>query len=474
MCRSCSDGGRRCSQVNPCRTYRTLITERVARNRRVAADPATSGERQAQLNAFIERDGRTLAILKDAIGTHGEVVTLSKDPLPSAAQSAASKLSDSSLVSPVNTVTTIEAPDLNRRQLRTAARKAGTITADQDGEVFIRTSDGEHVRLVTTEPTAIYDTDGVRVNLANMVIDPHQVTDSAPYTHRLTLNAADQDALAGNPDASLRGLALTSGPIRSIERSTMDTIRGNADLASAVSDMQRRQSWAAIANGARPDRALANLRLSRFDRVFPGLEGANTSEFRSGARRLARTMEKANVAPSMRAEMMAGYLASQQQNPAARQRVVTQLLGSSLQQDRALFYANVTDHSLPTESTEVAVLASHAHSLGTTIRERSYVTALSARTATADTLRASQQMNVADGVPRPLVSDSVLSNTPGLGSTPLATRRVAMHAAQVHENLRSTPQARSWLRSRGGARGVMRFVRTHGRLFGRLGKRGAA
>lgn len=471
MCRSCADGGRRCSRANQSRTFRTVLTERLARNRRVADDPDISTEREQHLRYLITRDEAMLGVLRDAMSEHGEVVTGSKDSLPGAVVAAAPHLPQDALVNPSATVPTVESAGLSDAQLRRTAAQTGEVTGDTDGSLYVRTRDGQHLRLVNTSPTAVYTTDGVRVNLMNMVIDPHQVTNSKPSTHRLNLTAVDQDALSGDPESSLRGLALTAGPMRGVDKSTMDTIRSNASLAGTISASQRRRSWETIANGDRPDRAMANLRLAGFEGVFPGLEKVNSAEFRTGMKTLSRTMKSGNVSPTMRAEMMAGYLASHEDRPDARRRIVAALVDGKDRQDRALFYADTNPESYPTDLRDVSIVASHAHSLGTTVRERCMVANATRVDGTGDHLRAATKIDVADGLPKPVVTDKVLSNVSGVGRAPLPQRRVAMNAAQAHEGFTHARQAQSWLTKDNG-KGLLGYIKAHTRIFGRWGRRG--
>lgn len=80
MCRSCAEGGRRCSRANPTRVWRTAVTERLARNRRVADQ--VEGNRQQRLLALVERDEALLGRIHESVARYGECVTPHEVHLP--------------------------------------------------------------------------------------------------------------------------------------------------------------------------------------------------------------------------------------------------------------------------------------------------------------------------------------------------------------------------------------------------------
>lgn len=84
MCRSHSDGGRRCSRANDSRLWRTKTTERLARNRRVATN--ATGQRRDTLDDLIERDRADLDRINAAIERYGECVTPLVIPIPPSVQ----------------------------------------------------------------------------------------------------------------------------------------------------------------------------------------------------------------------------------------------------------------------------------------------------------------------------------------------------------------------------------------------------
>lgn len=80
MCRSCADGGRRCSRANPTRSWRTSVMERRARNLRVSGQ--VEGPRQQELTALVERDDALLSQIEEAVQRYGETVTHHEIQMP--------------------------------------------------------------------------------------------------------------------------------------------------------------------------------------------------------------------------------------------------------------------------------------------------------------------------------------------------------------------------------------------------------
>lgn len=397
MCRTEAEGGRRCARANESRSYRNTITQRLARNKRRAADETLDPDRRAIAESLVARDELILGVLKNLIHEHGEVVTPTKDDEPAAAVNLKKKLPADTLMTPVAPLPTVVSNAPNRHVLRKFARTAGKITAEADGAVYVRTDDGSHLRLTNEKTRPVYTCDGVRVNLLGMVVDPNHAVDSRPETQSLYLTAINLDHLRGNADASLRGVAMTASRVRGISKPTMDALRENEGIISDASDKQRRRTWLDIANGDRPDRAFANLRLAHLEGAYPGLSERNDAHFRSGARALATTMQAGNVQPTMRAEMLAGYTASAESSFDRKEAFIAGLVKEPTGRQRALFYSNTEDASFVTEPNDVEEMAQYAHSIGTTIRERCYVATAMGHPGGARMLRAAEDLGLADG-----------------------------------------------------------------------------
>lgn len=398
MCRTEAEGGRRCARANPSRGYRTSLTERLARNRRLLAQDDLSDARRHTLGVLVARDEFALSVLHGLIEEHGEVVTGSKDDTAPLVGHLRTVMPGDTMMTPVAPLPTVTSSARNRAELRKVARTAGKITAEADGAVYVRAADGTHLRLTNEKTQPVYTADGVRVNLLGMVVDPDHAVDSHPDTASLYLTAINLDRLRGNPDASLRGVAQTAQRVRGIGKDTMSVLRSNEAVAGQVSDKQRRRSWLDIANGSRPDRAFANLRLARLEGAYEGLSERNDVAFRDGARSLATTMRAANVQPTMRAEMLAGYFASTEPTFARSESTVRSLIKDKTGQERALFFSNTRDGSFVTEPDQVREMAEYASSLGTTIRERCYVASAFGDERSASMLAAAERLGLADGV----------------------------------------------------------------------------
>lgn len=71
MCRDVAHGGRRCPRANRTRMWRTKVTERLARNKRVAQQ---CPDRAQTLNEMVERDQDILSRFDEAVVKYGECV----------------------------------------------------------------------------------------------------------------------------------------------------------------------------------------------------------------------------------------------------------------------------------------------------------------------------------------------------------------------------------------------------------------
>lgn len=400
MCRPEREGGRRCANANASRSYRTSLTERLARNKRVLDKSDLDDKRRATLEHLIARDEYMTGVLADLISEYGEVVTKNRDDTQPLHAQLATKLPGSTLSSPAAPLPTFDPGARNRDELRKFARKAGTITAHVDGAIYVRTPEGTHVRLVNDKARPVFTSDGVRVNLLGMVVDSDHAVDSHPDTTPLYLHALNPDRLLGDADASLRGIAQTSQRVRGVHKDTMAALRSNADIIADASDRQKRRTWLDIANGDRPDRAFANLRLAHLEGAYPGLADINTADFRRGARSLADTMRRANVQPTMRAEMLAGYYASQEPSFARKEQIINSLIKDDEGRKRALFFSNTSADSYATHEPQVRELAEYASTIGTSIRERCYVAAATGDERSASLLDSAIAHGYADGPAR--------------------------------------------------------------------------
>lgn len=315
MCRSCDHGGRRCSRANPTRIWRTTVTERLARNRRVHA--TASGKRRERLAAKIARDEHRLSQIHTAIDIYGEHVTDAIGPnLPSG---------DIDLPSPgaSDNITSVSQPESNR---------------EPDGITPITHTAAQN-----------------NSSLAPCAYDP------------LLKVRVDPQAFAEDPTRVLRVMQFSSPAGTPIDPGTSTFCRELCHEAHTIEREQVRREWAKWARqSAAHSQGLRALAETEWDRKIPGLAAANTPTTRGYLDRanniLAReTRDRARINPQV---VYGAVLAGNMNNEDAHAFIAHTIEGKHLQRRT---YALSRATNLPATAAAVRHAALDEHS---TLRER--------------------------------------------------------------------------------------------------------
>lgn len=474
MCRNLAHGGRRCSRANRTRFWRTKVTERLARNRRVAG---LHPERADVLDELVCRDLRELERIAESVAKYGECVTDHHIPLEGDVQGlvrafrrdgmdpilVGGSVRDSLLSGAVPKDLDFEVYGAGTEKVASVARKLGK--ASEVGQAFgvvkLVLPDGQDIDLSVPRRDNKVGTGhrGFRVDT-----DPAMTVAEAAARRDFTINAMSYDPrlgvlidpYGGRDDLDARILrhvspAFSEDPLRVLRamqfagRYGMDLHPDTAALCAQLRDESRsipvervRGEWGKWASkSTRPSSGLRVLAETSWDRDVTGLHEANTPEVQSAVDRAAELaspgkLDRLTLLPAVVARAMSetdarGFLDSAVEGSSAQRRA----LDMSHERPLALTVEHAREQALDTRST---------------LRERIAVSQAYGEPSADAAYEAASQAGVLDGPEPDILDGRDILAASGRKPGPWVGELIGQaRLAQARGDFRDKDAALSWL-----------------------------
>lgn len=481
MCRSHSDGGRRCSRNNPTRAWRTQVTQRLARNRRVLR--TRTAEQARHLADLVQRDEALLARIHQAVDTYGECVTPHQVPLPPLVETVVHRLATDGLRAVLVGGSVRDSfdgrtpKDLDFEvyggtldQVAATARRFGRV--DEVGKAFgvlkMRLADGSDLDLsVPRRDNKVAA--GHRGFIVD--VDPTLTVEEAAARRDFTINAMSYDSQLGvlidphhgKKDLAERRLrhvspAFAEDPLRVMRGAqfaarygmTMDpaTVRLAQNLRPEAAHLpvERVQTeWAKFySKGSTPSQGLHVLLATGWDGEHPGLADVNDSRLATAVDRMARTLDDAAIHGTDRVPPMAAVFARRMDEPSARAFLARTVEGFNAQRHAFALSRAV---GLPTNASEARQMACEGQ---VSLRERVWMARAENRPFADQAAVVAEQAGVLDHPEKDLIDGrDVMAAAPGQRPGPwMGSLIVDARRAQAHGDFRDRASAIAWLTGR--------------------------